>query len=165
MNALAPEIQPDGFTYHLGLASEFVRLGGFPARMRFYDALPLGMEMLFTVAFSFGRHAAAKLVEWMTGQTIETNVLKAGFALPTIKSIVNTQADWLNQNTPLNQNSKQLLENAQNGVSWFYGAPHTELVNDTTSALQAIMLNHADAKTQLDQAAQKVDTWIQQNGP
>ena len=63
VNALAPEIQPDGITYHLGLASEYARLGGFPARMRFYDALPLGMEMLFTVAFSFGRHAAAKLVE------------------------------------------------------------------------------------------------------
>jgi multiple sugar transport system substrate-binding protein len=127
-------------------------------------------DLLFTNAwgaYAGTKHAdaAAKLVEWMTGQTVETNVLKAGFALPTIKSIVNTQADWLNQNTQLSQNTKQLLANAQNGVSWFYGAPQTELVNDTSSALQAIMLNHADAKTQLDQAAQKVNTWIQQNGP
>ena len=127
-------------------------------------------DLLFTNAwgaYSGTKHpdAAAKLVEWMTGQTIETNVLKAGFALPTIKSIVNTQSDWLNQNTPLSQNTKQLLDNAQNGVSWFYGPPQTEIVNDTTSALQAIMLNKADPKTQLDQAAQKVNTWIQQNGP
>ncbi len=64
VNALAPEIQPDGITYHLGLPYEYVRLGGFPSHVRFYDVIPQGMEMLFTVAFAFGRHAAAKLVEF-----------------------------------------------------------------------------------------------------
>ena len=64
VNALAPEVQPDGITYHLGLPYEYVRLGGFPDRARFYDLIPQGMEMLFTMAFAFGRHAAAKLVEF-----------------------------------------------------------------------------------------------------
>ncbi len=64
VNALAPEVQPDGLTYHLGLPYEYVRLGGFPDRARFYDLIPQGMEMLFTMAFVFGRHAAAKLVEF-----------------------------------------------------------------------------------------------------
>jgi hypothetical protein len=64
VNALAPEIFADGITYHLGLPAEYLRLGGFPDRPTFYELIPQGMEMLYTVAFSFGRHAAAKLVEF-----------------------------------------------------------------------------------------------------
>ena len=64
VNAMAPEVTPDGITYHLGLAFDYVRLGRFPDRFAFYDALPQGMEMLFAMAFAFGRHSAAKLVEF-----------------------------------------------------------------------------------------------------
>src|SRR5450759_4190579 len=64
VNALAPETIADGITYHLGLPNEYLRLGGFPDHITFYDVVPQGMEMLYTVAFSFGRHAAAKLVEF-----------------------------------------------------------------------------------------------------
>jgi 4-amino-4-deoxy-L-arabinose transferase-like glycosyltransferase len=64
VNALAPETVADGITYHLGLPYEYVRLGGFPDRIAFYDLVPQGMEMLYTVAFAFGRHSAAKLVEF-----------------------------------------------------------------------------------------------------
>ena len=64
VNALAPEITPDGVTYHLGLTREYVRLGGFPDRIAFYDLIPQGMEMLYTVAYAVGRHPAAKLVEF-----------------------------------------------------------------------------------------------------
>jgi len=63
VNALAPETIADGITYHLGLPREYLRLGGFPDHITFYDVVPQGMEMLYTVAFAFGRHAAAKLVE------------------------------------------------------------------------------------------------------
>src|SRR5262245_48824051 len=64
VNALAPEILADGVTYHLGLAAEYARSGGFPDRITFYDLVPQGMEMLYTMAFAFGRHSAAKLVEF-----------------------------------------------------------------------------------------------------
>lgn len=64
VNALAPETTPDGITYHLGLPYEYVRLGGFPNHITFYDMVSQGMEMLYTVAFAFGRHSAAKLVEF-----------------------------------------------------------------------------------------------------
>ena len=64
VNALAPETIADGITYHLGLPNEYLRLGGFPDHTTFYDVVPQGMEMLYTVAFAFGRHAAAKLVEF-----------------------------------------------------------------------------------------------------
>src|ERR1035441_2423086 len=64
VNALAPETIADGITYHLGLPNEYLRLGGFPDHVTFFDLVPQGMEMLYTVAFAFGRHAAAKLVEF-----------------------------------------------------------------------------------------------------
>ncbi len=64
VNALAPESIADGITYHLGLPNEYLRLGGFGDHITFYDLVPQGMEMLYTVAFAFGRHAAAKMVEF-----------------------------------------------------------------------------------------------------
>uniref|UniRef100_Q01PU4 Uncharacterized protein n=1 Tax=Solibacter usitatus (strain Ellin6076) TaxID=234267 RepID=Q01PU4_SOLUE len=64
VNALAPETLADGITYHLGLPAEYLRLHGFPDSVTFYGMLPQGMEMLYTVAFAFGRHSAAKLVEF-----------------------------------------------------------------------------------------------------
>jgi len=71
VHAMAPEIQPDATTYHLGLVREWLRLGGFPARAGFYEMLPQGLEMLFTPAYAIGRHSAAKLVHFgflvMTG--------------------------------------------------------------------------------------------------
>lgn len=64
VNALAPEVWADGYTYHLAMPAEILRLGGFPARVRFYDLIPQGMEMLFTVAYAFGGGSAARLVEF-----------------------------------------------------------------------------------------------------
>ena len=64
VNALAPETLPDGIGYHLGLPYQYIRTGGFPTRIQFFDAVPQGMEMLYTMAFSFGRHSAARLVEF-----------------------------------------------------------------------------------------------------
>ncbi|MGH9662049.1 MAG: ArnT family glycosyltransferase, partial [Bryobacteraceae bacterium] len=62
VHALAPEIQPDGTTYHLGLVAEYARRGAFSERIAFFEVLPQGMEMLFLPAFLVGKHSAAKLV-------------------------------------------------------------------------------------------------------
>ena len=64
VHALAPEIQSDAIAYHLGLAAEYARTGEFPNRVGFFEMVPQGMEMLFTVAFAIGRHSAAKLVHF-----------------------------------------------------------------------------------------------------
>jgi hypothetical protein len=61
-NALAPEIQPDAVTYHLGLVAGWIRTGGFASRIGFYDLLPLGAETLFFPATLAGGYSAAKLV-------------------------------------------------------------------------------------------------------
>ena len=62
INALAPELEPDAVAYHLGLTAEYVRLGGFPSRVGFYEMVPQGLEMLFVPAFAIGKHSAARLV-------------------------------------------------------------------------------------------------------
>jgi hypothetical protein len=64
-NALAPETSPDGATYHLGNVVRwwhdrgFVRYSG-----SMYADLSQGLEMLFLVAYSYGRHSAASLVHF-----------------------------------------------------------------------------------------------------
>jgi hypothetical protein len=90
VNAMAPEISPDGITYHLGLPFEYTRLGRFPDRISFNDALPHGMEMLFTMAFAFGRHSAAKLVEFGFLAATPTLLLRVGrrLGLPDRASLV-----------------------------------------------------------------------------
>jgi hypothetical protein len=65
INALAPEISPDGTTYHLGLVARYFRqhgLGHITANM--YASLSEGLEMLFLSAFSFGQHSSAALIEF-----------------------------------------------------------------------------------------------------
>ena len=64
IHALAPEIQPDGYTYHLGLVAEWVRLGGFPDRIGFYEMLPQGLEMLFLGGYLFAGATGAKLIHF-----------------------------------------------------------------------------------------------------
>lgn len=64
VHALAPEIQPDASGYHLGLVAEWARHYKMPARIGFYELIPLGMETLFYPAFLIGGHSAAKLVHF-----------------------------------------------------------------------------------------------------
>ncbi len=65
LNALRPEISPDGSVYHLGLVARYLREHRIPAITdNLYDSLPKGLEMLFVVAYAFGRHSAAALVHF-----------------------------------------------------------------------------------------------------
>ena len=65
VNALAPEISPDGAAYHLGLVSRYAQAHGFyHITTNMYAYLSQGAEMLFLYAFTFGRHSAAALVHF-----------------------------------------------------------------------------------------------------
>jgi hypothetical protein len=60
--ALAPETSADGMGYHLGNVARYFRAQGFVWGYRsMYSYLSQGMEMLFLVAFTFGRHSAAAM--------------------------------------------------------------------------------------------------------
>ncbi|MEZ5402381.1 MAG: hypothetical protein R2729_22090 [Bryobacteraceae bacterium] len=64
-NAMAPEISPDGTTYHLGLVARYYRERGFPAiTTSIYASLSQGVEMLFLFAWPFGRQSAGALVHF-----------------------------------------------------------------------------------------------------
>lgn len=61
-HAMAPELSPDGTTYHLGLVYRYYREHGFPAiTTNIYASLSQGTEMLFLFAFAWGKHSAAAL--------------------------------------------------------------------------------------------------------
>jgi hypothetical protein len=63
--ALAPEISPDGATYHLGLVGRYWRNHGFERiTTNMYANLSQGVEMLYLVAYTFGRHSAAATVHF-----------------------------------------------------------------------------------------------------
>jgi hypothetical protein len=65
INALAPEVSPDGSGYHLGNVARMTRSHGFVWDYHdMYAYLSQGTEMLFLVAFAFGRHSAAALVHF-----------------------------------------------------------------------------------------------------
>jgi hypothetical protein len=63
LKSVAPEVSPDGSTYHLGLTALYLREHGlYPVTWNLYASLSQGMEMLFLFAFAFGKHSAAALV-------------------------------------------------------------------------------------------------------
>ena len=64
-NAMAPEMSPDGITYHLAFVAQYFRAHGLtPIPTNIYAQLSEGMEMLYLFAFAFGKHSAAALVHF-----------------------------------------------------------------------------------------------------
>ncbi len=64
-SAMAPEFSPDGAAYHLNFVAKYARARGFvriPTNI--YAQLSQGIELLFLMAFSFGRHSAAAMVHY-----------------------------------------------------------------------------------------------------
>jgi hypothetical protein len=79
LNALAPEVSPDGSTYHLGLVSRYFREHGLGhITTSIYASLSQGIEMLFLSAFAFGRHSAAVLVEFAFFLMIPLTIIAYG---------------------------------------------------------------------------------------
>ncbi len=79
LHAMAPEISPDGITYHLGIVRRYNEWHGFrQIATSMYANLSQGMEMLFLFAFAFGRHSAAALVHFAFLMTLP--LLMLGYA-------------------------------------------------------------------------------------
>jgi hypothetical protein len=63
--AMAPEMSPDGNSYHLGLVARYYRAHGLErVTTNMYAQLSQGIEMLFLYAYAFGRHSGAALVHF-----------------------------------------------------------------------------------------------------
>jgi hypothetical protein len=77
--ALAPEISPDGAAYHLGNVNRYWLSHGFVwSHHNMYSYLSHGLEMLFLVAFSFGRHSAAAMVHFVFQAVLPLLLLQFG---------------------------------------------------------------------------------------
>ncbi|MBL8175540.1 MAG: glycosyltransferase family 39 protein [Bryobacterales bacterium] len=62
-NSMAPEMSPDGSSYHLGYVARYLRDHGFTRITNdMYASLSQGTEMLYAFAFVYGRHSAAAMV-------------------------------------------------------------------------------------------------------
>src|SRR6516225_9454050 len=64
VNALAPEMSPDGSAYHLPFVASYLRAHGFTTRINqnLYANLPQGIDLLFLPAVSLGGNSAASMV-------------------------------------------------------------------------------------------------------
>ncbi len=83
--ALAPEMSPDGSSYHLGLVSRYLRAGGLERiTTNMYANLSQGIEMLYVFAFAFGRHSSAALVHLAFLAALAAMIVNYGrrFGLP-----------------------------------------------------------------------------------
>lgn len=64
-SAMAPEFSADGVSYHLSFVAKYARARGFvhlPTNI--YAQLSQGIELLYLMAFMFGKHSAASLVHY-----------------------------------------------------------------------------------------------------
>jgi hypothetical protein len=60
--AMSPEMSADGASYHLGVVQHYYRAHGFSRlATNMYANLSQGVELLFLMAWAFGRHSAAAL--------------------------------------------------------------------------------------------------------
>ena len=64
-SAMAPEFSPDGISYHLSFVARYAREHGFVRiPWNLYAQLSQGIELLYLMAFLFGKHSAAALVHY-----------------------------------------------------------------------------------------------------
>ncbi len=81
--AMAPEMSPDGSSYHLGILGLYYRHHGmFRITTNMYASLSQGLEMLFLNAWTFGRHSAASLVHCSFLLTLPLLFLRFGQRFP-----------------------------------------------------------------------------------
>lgn len=131
-----------------------------------YDIAPVPVspngkraDLIFTNAWSGyagTKHpdAAWKLIKYMTGSTVEKNMLEAGFAQPSLKSLANDPY------FTSNPGFKVLFDAAQYGYADMYGPSDAYIHQELGVAVQAVLLGKSDAKAALDDAANKVNAQL-----
>jgi hypothetical protein len=66
VNALAPEMSPDGSAYHLPFVTHYLRAHGFTRiDQNLYANLPQGIDLLFLPAVSLGGNSGASMVHFL----------------------------------------------------------------------------------------------------
>lgn len=77
--AMAPEMSADGASYHLGVIQHYYRAHGFSRlATNMYANLSQGVELLFLMAWAFGRHSAAALTHCAFYLALPLAILRFG---------------------------------------------------------------------------------------
>ncbi len=117
-------------------------------------------NLIFTNAWSASastRYPAAawELIQYMTGKDVQANVLKQGFALPTLVSLAS---DPYFDTHP---DVKTLFDAQTYGDLDYYG-PQDNFIHDRLNlAIDSVLLGEADARSALNKAAQQINKMLQ----
>ncbi len=133
-----------------------------------YDIAPLPVatgtgkqaDLIFTnawAAYSGSKHpdAAWQLIKYMTGETVQTSQLHAGFALPTLKSLAN---DPYFTEHP---GSKVMFDAASYGYADYFGPQDAVIHDRLQKAIEKVLLGTADVETALKDAASQINNELQ----
>ncbi len=121
---------------------------------------PESANLIFTNAWSASastRYPAAawELIQYMTGKDVQANVLKQGFALPTLVSLAS---DPYFDTHP---DVKTLFDAQTYGDLDYYG-PQDNFIHDRLNlAIDSVLLGEADARSALNKAAQQINKMLQ----
>lgn len=126
-------------------------------------------DLLFTNAYSASANskypmAAAALVTFLSGPQNQYEVLKTGFALPTIKnSMVNGQSTPFSEDPyfSTHPNDAVLMSALEYGEAFYYGPNTDKMATILTQALESVYLNGVAPKDALDTAASEINDLLQ----
>ena len=80
--ALAPTIDPDGLWYHLTVPKRWLQAGSLIYLPTYPNSnMPMGVEMLFSIALSFAGDAGAKAIHFALGAAGAAGLLLAGWRM------------------------------------------------------------------------------------
>lgn len=113
-------------------------------------------DLIFTNAWAANsntRHpeAAWEFIHYMTGYEVQQSVLHSGFALPTLKSFND------HPSVPDNPLVKVLSDAFKYGQVDYYGPQNTFIHQRLDLATRNILLDNANVRSALDNAAQQID--------
>ena len=127
-------------------------------------------NLLFTNAYSAAANskfpmAAAALVAFLSGPQNQYEVLKTGFALPTIKNNVVNGEEVPFAEDPYfdtHPNDAVLMSALDYGQAAYYGPNTDKMFSIINQALEKVYLNGVAPKEALDQAASEINDLLQQ---
>jgi multiple sugar transport system substrate-binding protein len=145
---LIPYLQSNYPHIHFGIAPLPVSPSGHRANLIFTNAWSASATTRYP-------DAAWELIQYMTGKTVQENVLKQGFALPSLVSLANDPYFTTHPDV------KTLFTAQPYGTLDYYGPQDDFIHNRLDFAISSVLLGQASARTALDDAAQQVNKALQ----
>ena len=117
-------------------------------------------NLIFTNAYSASAgtdfpKAAAALCLFLAGEENQKEVLRIGFALPTLQSLAN---DPYFADHPVDAT---LFDSVNYGTVHYFGPNHGKILDAINTALERVFKGQQDSKASLDQAAQEINELLQ----